>query len=224
MQPPPTYLKQFEGFFIPQEYKIQYAYRTRAVFRITFLLAIVTVLTVAATIFLHFRADQVKTLTIQTQQTIQQDTSQLALQKATLQAFTDKYNDLQKLREHLRIPLAPILDSVEKTIPDPISITKISFLCPPIPTTATASRKATLTLEVFFPESTQPNDAAYTNWPKTISQFLQPHGIQVASNEWSPIRHYTPSLATKIEQKDRPTQKVSGKSKDLTLVLQLPKS
>ena len=207
-----------EGFLVPQAYKNQTIYKTRPLFRSALPLLILTIGTVVVCAVQYFDASKLKAETLITQNLVTQESQKLILQSATFKQTRDKLKELDSLKQHIRVPTSPILDAVEKTIPDPIAVTKITLNCPPTATTATAPRKATVILDAYFPQNVSPNDEIYQKWPEALIANLNKSGLTISNFEWSIQRKYIPPFNT--TEPSSKTKESYGRTKELILTVE----
>lgn len=208
-----------EGFLVPQAYKHLAIYKTRPLFRSALPLLALTAISAGIFTTQLIQASKLKAEALNTQNLVTQESQKLIVQNATFKQTRDKLKELEKLKQQIRIPTAPILDAIEKTIPNPVAITKLSIYCPPTASTATTPRKATVTLETYFPDNVSPSEEMYQKWPQTISAHLIRSGLIVSNSEWSILRKYisNPNNSS-ASSKSKETQ---GRVKELVLTIEL---
>lgn len=161
-----------EGFLVPEYYRRQAIYKTHPLFRSTLLVLVIGLLVGASGGYQWMLASKLKKTVAATQRLEVAESTRLQNQALLLKSTREKYRELEILQKQLRIPLAPILDAIEKSIPKEISINDFQMSCQPIASTGATKRQASIRMNVFFPEGIAPTDPAMNAWPERIQEAL----------------------------------------------------
>ena len=208
----------FQSFLIPKHYRNQSVYRNHIVFRFTLFLIVLILLTGLLTFFQWQSSKKATEVLVLTQNIETEESGRLQAQSNALRPVRDKFKELESLRRQLRVPLAPILDAIEETIPQEISINRFTSSCPPIASTSTLKRKMQIQLEVFIPLGTSGDDPIIGAWPETLAETLQKRGLLISDASWGPEREF--KRLNEDTKKKRVSQAV-GNSKELNLTIEL---
>jgi len=206
-----------EGFLVPRHYRNQSVYRNHPIFRGTLLILILAIATAGLISYEGLLASQSKKVVLATQELEVAESARLQNQAAILKPIRDKYRELEILRRQLRIPFAPILDSIEKTIPEKISVNRITSICPPVAATSALKRKNQIQIEVYFPGDTNPTDEELTLWPKTIGAKLKEYGLKMTKTDWGAQKKFIPNTDQEKKMKDI----TPGATRELTFTVEL---
>jgi hypothetical protein len=161
-----------EGFLVPEFYRRQAVYKTHPLFRATLLILVVAVFVGISGGYQWMLASKLNKTAAATQRLEIGESTRLQNQALLLKATREKYKELEILQKQLRIPLAPILDAMEKSIPKEISINDFSMTCQPVATAGSTKRQANIRITVFFPSGVAPTDPAMNAWPEKIQEVL----------------------------------------------------
>lgn len=204
------------GFLIPGFYRRRFFYRHNPVFRGTLLITVASVLAAGIGIYQYYKATEVRKIAIRTEAKLNEEAQRLQIQKIALKPVATKYKELESLQKQLRVPLAPLLDVIEKTISNQISVTRISAGCQPVATGDGSVRRLRAEITVFFPEGVSPVDTALTEWPNKIGKELEKWGLKLNKSDWSAQRPYTPPEGSSLL-----LGQVTGNTRDMILEIQL---
>jgi hypothetical protein len=208
-----------DGFLLPKNYRKQSFYRNSPIFRGSLLLFIICLLAAADMGYQYYNMREVKQIALDTQRSEESEQTRVQAQAVTLRATGDKYRELSELRKQLRVPLSPVLDAIEKTIPENMSVNKINATCAPVSSTSEMKRKILLTLETYYPDEVSPNDRIYVDWPATLGDRLKDSGLKITKFEWGPQRRYIPSV--ELEKKTKNKDVLYGQTKELALTIEM---
>lgn len=206
-----------QGFLIPKHYKNLSIYKNHPLFRSTLLIFLLTLVVLAIGGTQWFLASRVKTAALATQTLELEEAQRLQGQTMTLKPIRDKYRELEVLRRQLRVPLSPILDVIEKTIPPQISINRITANAPPIASTESSKRKIQIQAEVYFPEGINAEESTFSKWPETMTKNSEKWGLKISKVNWGPQRRFNPSP----DQAKRLGEKGPGNVKELAFAVEL---
>ena len=206
-----------EGFLVPRFYRNQSIYREHPVYKATLLALLLIVLNLTIIGLEYYIDNKNKEVILDTQKIELAEVDELQNQTTILKPIRSKYKEIEILRRQLRIPLSPILDIIEKTIPPQISINRINTLCAPIAATPAIHRKTQVQLEVYFPPAVEPTETLTTEWVKNITDKLKDKGLKLMKNEWGIQKKFSPT----IEQGKRVKGEELGYTKELVLTIEL---
>lgn len=208
----------FQSFLIPKHYRNQSVYRNHIVFRFSLFLIMLTILAGLLTFFQWQSSRKATEVLILTQNIETEESGRLQAQSNSLRPIRDKFKELESLRRQLRVPLAPILDAIEKTIPQEVSINRFTSSCPPIASTSTLKRKMQIQIEVFFPTGTSSDNPVIGAWPETLAETLQKRGLLISDANWGPEREFK---RLNEDAKRKKITQAAGSSKELNLTIEL---
>lgn len=215
--PAPAETHKVEGFLVPEFYRRQAIYRSHPIFRST-LLALFLVLVVAGIGgYQWYLASNLKGTAQETQRLVVNESSRLQNQALLFKSTLEKYRELESLQKQLRIPLAPILNAIEKSIPAEISINDFAMTCPPLASIGTARRQASVRISVFFPDPVVPTDPELTTWPEKLQKTLEESSkgtLRIKRPEWG-------AQQTMLIPKTKRTEETKGWVRPLTFLVEL---
>jgi hypothetical protein len=195
--------KGVQGFLVPPYYRRQSKYRNGTIFRSTSLILIACLALGALQVYKYTLANNNKRVSEQTQSMEMDEASRLQQQSASLRPIKSKFKELEILRKQLRVPMAPVLDALEKTIPEEISINRIVWMCPPVSATGALKRRATIQIDAYFPDKINPNDELIMRWPDSIRERLPDSGLLMSQSEWGPPKKFEPTKEQAIKTKQK---------------------
>ena len=189
-----------DGFLIPDHFRRQSFYRHHPAFRSTLLLLIIAVLIGSIGGYKWVLAQKTNKTRNATQQMLLAESQRLQNETLLLKTTKERHQQLSILEKQLRIPLTPVLDSIEKTIPKEISINGFEFKCAPLATSGAVKRKAIVRMLVFIPQETPPSDPIVTEWPKKIFENMSSNGLKGSNPNWgAPKDLVIPKTKTRAE-------------------------
>jgi len=205
-----------QGFLVPDYYRKQSKYRNDTIFRSTSLLIVACLALGALQVYKYTLANNNKRISEQTQKMEMDESTRLGQQSASLRPIKSKFKELEILRKQLRVPMAPVLDAIEKTIPEEVSINKIVWMCPPVSATGVLKRRATVKIDVYFPSNINPNDELILRWPDALRERLPDSGLLLSQSEWAPSKKFEPTKEQSIKAKEK-----FGVTRELTITVEL---
>jgi hypothetical protein len=208
----------FQSFLIPKHYRNQSVYRNHIVFRFSLFLVMLVILAGLLTFFQWQSSKKATEVLIITQNIETEESGRLQAQSNSLRPVRDKFKELESLRRQLRVPLGPVLDAIEKTIPQEVSLNRFTSSCPPIASTSTLKRKMQIQMEVFFPAGTSSDNPIVGAWPETLAETLQKNGLLISDANWGPEREFK---RLNEDSKKRKVTQAAGNSKELNLTVEL---
>lgn len=173
-----------QGFLLPKEYKTKIAYEERVPFRLTLPAIIIFWIALGSFVPAWIFAKNEKDYATQIQTLLEEQNIAATAKLTQLKPIRSKYREIETLRKQLRIPLTPILDALEKTIPTTASINLINWTCDTTETVGKQKREATMLLEVYYPATTDPESAENTEWPTKWEELLTGTGALPVKAEW----------------------------------------
>jgi len=212
----PTSEAGVQGFLVPTYYRKQSKYRNNPLFRSTSLLIIACLALGALQVYKYTLANNNKRVSEQTQKLEIDESSRLQQQSASLRPIKSKYKELEVLRKQLRVPMAPVLDAIEKTIPDEVSINKIVWMCPPVAATGALKRRATVQIDTYFPSNVNPDDEVILRWPDALRERLPDTGLILSQSDWAAAKRFEPTKEQEIRAKEK-----FGVTRLLTITVEL---
>jgi hypothetical protein len=217
---PPEKTGGVDGFLIPEFYRRQSVYKNNPIFRGTLLAILLTLLVGVAGGYRWLEANKLKKTVDATAKTGVAEATRLQNQALLLKTTRERFREVEGLRKQLRIPITPILDGIEKTIPNDISINSITMVCPPFAAAKNQKRKATVTAVVFFPEGIEPTDPEKTGgWVETLTRRLGENGLIARSGEWGAQRQFEQRKTKEMIRKKEVG--VKGWTRELTFTVEL---
>jgi hypothetical protein len=208
----------FQSFLIPKHFRNQSVYRNSSLFRLSLLGIVLIIAATAYSGALLYTATKTSK-TIQLTQNIEtEEATRLQSQSNSYRPIREKFRELEALRRQLRVPLSPVLDAIEKTIPQEVSINRFSSTCTPTASTSTLRRKMQVQIEVFLPLGVSGDSPIIGAWPETLAETLQRTGLLVSDANWGPEREY--KRIAEDTKKKRANQ-VVGSTKDLNLTIEI---
>lgn len=173
-----------DGFLIPESRRRQSVYKHHPIFRSTLLILFMALLMGGFGGYRWHLAKRVVQSRTATQQMLLAESERLQNQNLLLKTTKERYRELDILRKQLRIPLTPVLDAVEKTIPKEISINGFDFRCTPLATTGPARRKGEIALLVYIPNGVQSSDPVVAQWPEKLFEKMTENGLKGVNPQW----------------------------------------
>lgn len=205
-----------QGFLVPKNYRTLSKYRNGSLFRLTSILLLTTFIVGGVQLYKWRVAGNNKVIAEQAQNLETEESARLQEQATGLRPVRFKFAELEVLRRQLRIPLAPLLDTIEKTIPDNISVNKINWLCPPVMSTGTLKRRANVQIEVYFPNNVDANDSKLMLWPEKMKEAIANYGLQISQSDWGPEKRFEPTNEQRVKAKTQ-----FGTTRTLSLTVEL---
>lgn len=209
---------KFEGFLVPRIYRNQSLYKSHSVFRLSFFLGILLLATITTCTVQWLSAQTATEINLKTQAIETEESLRIQSQSNTYRPTKEKFKELESLRRQLRIPLSPVLDAIEKTIPPELSINRISVTCTPIASSPSLRRKMQVQIEVFIPLGMSEDNAIVGAWPAALSEFLFNHKILVTESIFSLPKEYKQMSEDK---KKRKLSQMVGNTKELNITMEL---
>lgn len=201
------------GILLPPLYRRHYFYRNHFLFRLSFVLIILCVISVVASVFTYYRIEELRNNTKSLSKLINEEALFIERKKLEFKSLRDKYTELEMIENQIRIPVSPILDAIEKTINTNISLNRLSIQCEPTATEGTQRREMTLSMEVFFPEGVDTEDKGIEDWPMVLGNEVSKWKMEVKDFFWGPSVAYKSPLRGQGGT-------VLGKTRQLTLLIQ----
>lgn len=195
--------KGTQGFLVPKHFRRLSKYRNNFLFRVTSLLVLLCLAAGALQVYKYTLANNNKRLSAAIQQIELDESTRLQQQATGLRPIKSKFKELEVLRKQLRVPMAPVLDAIEKTIPEEISINKITWMCPPVAAGGALKRRATIQIETYFPNNINPDDEAVLRWPDAIREKLPDTGLTMGQSDWGPPKKFEPTKEQTIKAKEK---------------------
>lgn len=208
--------RNIQGFLVPKYFRSLSKYRNNSFFRLTSLIFILSLLVGSIQLYKWTVAHNNKRVSEIAQKLELDESSRLQQQASGLRPVKNKFQELEVLRTQLRVPIAPTLDTIEKTIPDSISINKIEWLCPPRAASGTLKRRATVRIEVYFPSNIDANDSNLISWPEKMREKISEYGLKISQSDWGPEKNFEPTS----EQKAK-ARVPFGTTRTLTITVEL---
>jgi hypothetical protein len=193
--------RNIQGFLVPKHFRTLSKYRNNSFFRLTSLIFILILVISGIQVFKWTVAHNNKRIADVAQKLEMDESGRLQQQAAGLRPVKNKFQELEVLRRQLRIPMAPVLDTIEKTIPDNISINKINWLCPPAAAAGSLRRRATVQIEVYFPSNVDANDASLMAWPERMREKISEYGLKIVQSDWGPEKKFEPTNEQRVKAK-----------------------
>jgi hypothetical protein len=193
--------RNIQGFLVPKHFRSLSKYRNNSFFRITSLIFVVVLMIAGLQLYKWTVAHNNKRISEVAQKLELDESSRLQQQASGLRPVKNKFQELEVLRRQLRIPMAPVLDTIEKTIPDNISINKVEWICPPMAASGTLRRRATLRIEVYFPHNIDANDPTLISWPDKMREKISEYGLKIVQSDWGPEKKFEPTNEQKVKAK-----------------------
>jgi hypothetical protein len=194
--------RNIQGFLVPKHFRYLSKYRNNSFFRLTSLIFLLTLIVGGAQLYKWTVAHNNKKVSEIAQRLELDESSRLQQQASGLRPVKNKFQELEVLRRQLRIPMAPVLDTIEKTIPESISINRIEWLCPPMAASDSLRRRATLRIEVYFPHNIDANDTNLISWPDKMREKIGEYGLKIVQSDWGPEKKFEPTNEQKVKAKD----------------------
>lgn len=213
----PIETHKIEGFLVPEFYRRQTIYRTHPLFRTTLLVLVLAVCVGASGGYQWMLASKLKKTVMATQRLEVGESTRLQNESLFFKSTREKYRELEILQKQLRVPLAPILNAIEKSIPKEISINEFAMTCQPVASTGTAKRIASIRLMVFFPDGVAPTDPAINTWPEKIQESLTARSkgtLKLRRPEWGAQQNL---IIPKTDRADA----IKGWTRPLTFTVEL---
>jgi Tfp pilus assembly protein PilN len=207
-----------DGFLIPEYFRRKSKFRNHPLFRMTSLLMVATVIAAGILTIEYLAATKNIKITQKVQDMQMEESQRLQATSATFKPVKAKYRELDVLRRQMRVPLSPVLDAMEKTIPESISINKLTSGCIPSINSTESKRKEIIKAEVYFPPDVKADDPAILSWTDAITAKLADWSLKLSKSEWGPIKHYDPNM----DQIKRLKPDQAGNIRELTLTVELP--
>jgi hypothetical protein len=208
--------RNIQGFLVPKHFRSVSKYRNNSFFRVTSLIFLIALIIGGLQLYKWTVAHNNKRISETAQKLELDESSKLQQQSSGLRPVKNKFEELEVLRKQLRIPMAPALDTVEKTVPDQISINKIEWLCPPMAASGTLRRRATMRVEVYFPHNIDANDPNLISWPDKMREKITEYGLKIVQSDWGPEKKFEPTNEQKVKSKVP-----FGSTRTLTLSIEL---
>lgn len=209
--------RKTEGFLVPEFYRRQSVYRSHPLFRATLLIIVTAALIGGVGGYEWLLALKLKKTTMATQRLEVGESTRLQNQALLLKGTREKYKELEVLQKQIRIPLSPILDAIEKSIPKEISINDLAMSCIPVASSNTSRRRAAFRITVYFPDGTSPTNPGMTAWPDKIQKALDENtkgALKLTIPEWG--------AQEKIHiGKTKRDEEVKGWTRPLTFTIEL---
>jgi hypothetical protein len=205
-----------QGFLVPKHYRRLSKYRNNTIFRSTSLVVLLCLAAGALQVFKYTLTNNNKRISEVTQKLEMEESGRLQQKAAGLRPIKSKFKELEVLRKQLRIPMAPVLDALEKTIPEDISINRITWMCPPVAAGGALKRRATVQVEVYFPSNVNPDDEVLLRWPDALREKLPDAGLMLTQSDWGPQKKFEPTKEQEIKAKEE-----FGSTRMLTLTIEL---
>lgn len=116
-----------EGFFLPKEYKNKVKWKENPLYRSSFLLLLLTLVWIAVSAPRWKFNQEWQKAASDLQRTSLQESEWVAASLTKIRPIRNKYREIEKILQYRRIALGPILASLQKHIPDEISLNKINW-------------------------------------------------------------------------------------------------
>jgi hypothetical protein len=194
--------KGVQGFLVPKHFRYRSKYRNGVFFRCTSLLLLAGLIVAGIQVYKWTIANSNKSISEEIQKVQLEESSRLQQQAAGLRPIKSKFKELEVLRRQLRIPMAPILDTIEKTIPENISVNKITWMCAPVAASGNLKRKANVQVEVYFPKIVKTDDESVMEWPNKMKQKISEYGLKITQSEWGAEKRFEPTKEQAIRAKE----------------------
>jgi hypothetical protein len=202
-KPKPAYTggEGVDGMLVPPYYRSLSKYRNHPFFRVTSLILFATLIAGGLEAYKWWAAKERMKLAETVQRTEIDESTKLQQQANSFKAVKAKFRELETLRRQLRVPMTPLLNAVEKTIPKDLSVTLINWTCPPIASTKTTARKAAIQLNVYFPEGVDSEKQALDEWLKALETTLGEAGLKMDNANWAPPKRFEPTQEQMVKHK-----------------------
>jgi hypothetical protein len=207
-----------ESFLIPRHFRNQSLYKSHTIFRFSLYLLIFILVVAGIATSKWIEAQKATQVYNQTQNLETEESTRIQTQGNVYRPIREKFKELESLRRQLRVPLTPILDGIEKTIPPEISINRFTSSCPPVASTSTLRRKMQIQMEIFIPNTIDADNPIIGSWPEKLAEYLEKAGLLVSEPNWGNLREY--KRLSEDAKRKRVTQMV-GSSKELNLTIEL---
>jgi len=208
--------KGVQGFLVPKHFRYRSKYRNGLFFRCTSLLLLIGIIIAGIQIYKYTITNSNKSISEEIQRIQIEESSRLQQQAAGLRPIKSKFKELEVLRHQLRIPMSPVLNIIEKTIPENISVNRITWMCPPVAASESLKRKANVQIEVYFPKQVKMDDDSVMNWPNKMKEKISECGLKITQSEWGPEKRFEPTKEQTIRAKEP-----LGSTKTLNLNIEL---
>jgi hypothetical protein len=192
-----------DGFLLTPFHRKQSVYKNNPLFRSTLLIILAAFATVGFFAIQSYKITQIKNIAKEREFREKNESNKIQTQTLALKPTRTKFVELDSMRKQLRIPLAPVLDAIEKSIPDALTINRITTNCTPISTTDTQNRKMDVHIEVYFPPNSQQTDEFLGKWLLKLTNRLLSYGMTTTKIEWGNVRKFSASLEQEKQLKGK---------------------
>jgi len=166
-----------KGILLPEAYMVRSRYLTHWSYRSTWYVIVAGLIVNSAMYFSWKKMNETRVLQEQVAEALSKNELELAKKKAETEPLIVKFNELIKWQAIGRIPLAPVLDAIEKAMQTEIN-TGLTSLKWELREVKEGFKKGTLSMTVFLSESGGNSLTDGSLWLDSIKKTLSHNGLR----------------------------------------------